>query len=64
MAFICSILEDDWLDKTAVKIRDKIGLDLTSHDQNVDWIKGQINHVGANFDVSGNCIIVYGMSIT
>ena len=52
-----------WLDKIGGWVKENVGVDLTSHDSTKDWFKGTVKKIGADFDTSGNCYIVFGETL-
>jgi len=59
---IQKITGDDWIDDFGETIKNKIGLDITSHEANKKWVQGTLDKFGLNFDVSGNCIVTFDKS--
>jgi len=50
----------DFIDKFGDKITEVTGIDLTSHEQNRDWIQNVLSKVGVGgIDVSRNCWITF-----
>ena len=56
-----NITGDDWIDKIGEKFKEQTGLDITSHAKNKAWVQNTLKKLGADFDVSGNCVVTYGM---
>jgi len=50
---------DDWIDQFGDKIKEQTGLDITSHSKNKAWVQNTLKKLGADFDVSGNCVVTY-----
>lgn len=53
---------ENFIDNIAAKLKNQLGIDLTSHENIKEWTKNSISTIGADFDVSNNCYIVYGES--
>jgi len=51
--------KDNWIDEVGGWLRHEAGIDLTSQEDTKDWIKEVAMKIGADFDTSGNCYIVY-----
>ena len=57
------LVENNFIDNFAEELKEKVGIDLTSHENIKVWTKNQISKIGADFDVSNNCFIVYGKGL-
>ena len=54
---------DNWIDTFGGWLKDKVGVDLTSHGDTKEWFKTQVTKLGADVDTSGNCYIVFGETL-
>lgn len=56
---IQSLTGQPFIDNLGDKIKEQIGLDLTNHEQNSDWVQNTMKKFGVNFDLSANCWVSY-----
>ena len=52
-----------WIDKFGNLVKDNVGVDLTTHESTKTWFKNTVKKIGADFDTSGNCFIVFGKTL-
>merc|ERR1719228_96073 len=56
---IQGVTGDDWIDDLGDKLKEQTGIDITSHAKNKAWVQSTLKKLGADFDVSGNCVVTY-----
>jgi len=56
---IQGVTGDDWIDDLGDKLKEQTGIDITSHSKNKAWVQNTLKKLGADFDVSGNCVVTY-----
>ena len=53
------ITDKDFIDDLGVRIKDELGIDITSHEQNREWVQNALKFFMLDFDLSANCLVYY-----